>query len=86
MVMIDFQQFHFALTAGTLERVITKRQGDAFAPSVQRQQKFVFAFMDGKVELILFDMFSGIDTIIADLFEILFRDMLNQPVDEVHSR
>ena len=41
--------------------------------------------MDGKVELILFDMFSGIDTIIADLFEILFRDMLNQPVDEVHS-
>ena len=86
MVIIDFQQFHFGFTAGTLERIITKRQGDAFAPSVQGQQKFMFAFMDGKVEFILFDMFSGIDTIIADLFEILFRDMLNQPVDEVHSR
>lgn len=44
------------------------------------------AFMDGKVELILFDMFSGIETIIADLFEMLFRDMLYQPVDEVHGR
>lgn len=44
----------------------------------------MFAFMDGKVERILFDMFSGIDTIIAELFEMLFWDMLNQPADEVH--
>lgn len=40
--------------------------------------------MDGKVERILFDMFSDIDTIIAELFEMLFWDMLNQPADEVH--
>lgn len=86
VVMIDFQQFHFVFTAGALEGIITKRQGDTFAPSVQRKNKFVLAFMDGKVELILFDMFSGIDTIIADLFKMLFRDMLYQPVDEVHGR
>ena len=86
VVMVDFQQFHFILTAGALERVIAKRQGDTFAPPVQGQQEFTFAFMDGKVEFILFDMFSGIDTIIADLFEMLFRDMLDQPVDEIHGR
>ena len=42
--------------------------------------------MDGKVELMLFHMLSGIDAIIADLFKMLFRDMLNQPADEVHGR
>lgn len=42
--------------------------------------------MDGKVEPVLFNMFSGIDAIIADLFEMFFRDVLDQPVDEVHDR
>lgn len=86
VVMVDFQQFHFGLTAGALEGVITKRQGDTFPPSVQGQKEFTFAFMDGEVEFILFDVFSGIDAIIADLFEMLFRDVLDQPVDEVHGR
>jgi len=41
--------------------------------------------MDGKVEPVLFNMFSGIDAIIADLFEMFFRDRPDEPLDEFHS-
>ena len=45
-----------------------------------------FAFMYGKVEFIVFDMFFGIKSIIPNLFEMLFWDMLEEPFDKLHGR
>lgn len=75
VVMIYLQQFHLCVAAGTKEGVITKGNCDTITPSVHGKYKPVFGTVDGKVKLILLDVFSGINTIVADLFKVFFGDM-----------
>ena len=42
--------------------------------------------MDGKVEFVMSNVFSGIQAVISDLLKVLLGNMLNEPVDKIQGR
>ena len=42
--------------------------------------------MDGKVEFVMINVFSGIQAVISDLLKVLFGNMLNETVNKIHGR
>lgn len=80
--MIEFHEFHGGTTERAFERVITKGQENAVPPAVKGKEDFVLFFWNGTVQFFVMVQMPGIDTIVTYLFEMFFRDMLDEPFDE----
>ena len=60
MIMIKFKEKHCLTTAGTFERVITKRSKDAITPAIERKKNLPLFFCDGKINLFVILAVPGI--------------------------
>ena len=78
VVVIDLRNDHFFVTAGTGKRVIAKRKKDGFPPPVKRNHKPLILSGPGAVKNFIRLPVAGIQSVITDHFEVLFRDVLDQ--------
>ena len=86
MPIIQFQKEHGGTTFRALERIVTESMENGCAPFVESAvERMLFAGYRPDKLFVDFPM-SGIDAAITDHFEMFFRDMANQPVDELKGR
>lgn len=69
-----------------LKRIVTHSEEEALTPGIKIEENPVFGFGDCFMELIVNFPVSGIETIVAGHLEILFRDMLNEQLNEINGR
>ena len=86
MIMVHFQKHHGLAAAGTFKRVITEGMQSAVAPAVEGENEFMFFSGNGGIKLLGLLFCSGIETIVTNLLEVFFRDMLNKAMNELHDR
>ena len=84
MVVVNVNDLHHRLAMRTGKRVITEREQDGSPPSVERNKSFLLLGRSGTAELFICFTVTGIQAIVADHFEILFRDMLHEELDEIY--
>ncbi len=86
VLKIEFKKEHFFPTARTLDGVISKRKKYIVTPCNHVKIDGSLLSGDGTVQPFIFLTVSGINTIVSDHLEVLFRDMANQSLDELHGR
>lgn len=74
-------------TAGRASnRVITEGRDDGSSPGSEGSKGFVLLFGDGSADTGVGLAMAGIDTVITDHLKVFFRDVSDEPLDEVHGR
>lgn len=74
-------------TAGRASnRVITEGRDDGSSPGSKEGEGFVLLFGNGSADMGVGLAMAGIDTVITDHLKVFFRDVSDEPFDEVHSR
>ena len=86
MVMIYFQDHHLLFTMRTDQRIIAKRRKDRSTPPVKTTESMPFFFRNSEMEFFINGTMSGIKAAITDHLEMFFRDVLDQPLNELHNR
>lgn len=83
---IEFKKEHCFTTARALDRVISKRKKDVVTPC--NHVKIDRSLLSGNSTVQTFIVFavSGVNAIVSDHFEMLFRDVSDQPFNEIHNR
>ena len=86
MIMIKLKEKHCFTTAGTFERIITKRSKGKISPTIKGKKNSSFFPSDCQTYLFVRFAMPCIKSIVSDLFEMFFRDVLDQASNEFHSR
>ena len=74
-------------TAGRASnRVITKGRDDSSSPGSKEGEGFVLLFGNGSADTGVGLAMASIDTVITDHLKVFFRDVSDEPFDEVHGR
>ena len=85
MIIVNLKNRHCVLAARTFQWIITKVGENGAAPFIKREQNRMFLLRDSTVQfLILFSM-AGINAVITDHFEMLFRDVLDKKFHKFES-
>ena len=82
MVVVDLQNTH-GMTAGTKEGVKAKRECNGIAPAIEGTEDLTFTGMNRIAKVRHLGVVFGIKAIIADHFEMFFRDMLGEACHEI---
>ena len=86
MFIVNLENRHCVLAARTFQWIITKGGENGAAPFIKREKNGMFLLRDSTVQfLILFSM-AGINAVITDHFEMLFRDVLYKKFHKFESR
>lgn len=83
---IEFKKEHFFATARALDRVISKRKKDIVTPCDHVKIYRSLLSGNGTVQTFIVFAVSCINAIVADHFEMLFRDVPDKSFDEIHDR
>ena len=83
MVVVDLQNTH-GMTAGTKEGVKAKRECNGIAPAIEGTEDLTFTGMNGIAKVRHLGMVFGINTIIANHFEMFVGNMADESLDKVH--
>ncbi len=86
MIVIELKEFHFMLAVRTFQWIIAKGKKDRCSPLVKAAKNRLFFFGYGAVQFGIYLAVPGIKATVPDHFKMLFRDMPDQPLDELHSR
>lgn len=84
MVVVNVQNYHLFVAVRTGKRIITKGKKDGFSPTVEGHHNTLFFCSPRMMQAFINFPVSGIQAIVADHFEILFRDMLHEELDEIY--
>lgn len=74
------------VTARTSERIIPKRESDGVTPPIQREKETMLRGVDSSNKTVIGLAVSGINAVVANHLKMLFGDMTDKPLDEMHSR
>ena len=86
MVVIEFQKKHSGAAFRAFQWVVSKAEEDGVTPLVEREKEtMLFTGAHAVKHLINFTV-SGINAVVADHLEVLFRDMLHEEGDEFEDR
>lgn len=86
MFVVEFKEVHCSTAFRAAEGIIAKRRKDKFPPLIEGAQDGMLFFRYGSVELLVILPVSGIESVVTDHFEVLFKDMMDEAVDEFHGR
>lgn len=86
VLKIEFKKEHGFATARALDGVISKRKKYIVTPCNHVKIDGSLLSGDGTVKTFIFFTMSCIDTVITNHLEMLFRDMSDQPFNELHGR
>ena len=65
--------------------ILTKRRGNGLTPAIETAVNAMFFRRNSPMKFFVNFAMPGIETAIAKHFEVLFRDMANQPFDEINN-
>lgn len=86
MVIVNIQKFHFMSAYRIKQRIISKRRTNGGTPFVKAEKEMMFFFGYGFMQFFISITMSGVKTAITDHFEMFFRDMADEPFDEINGR
>lgn len=84
VVMVELQEEHGGSAGRAFQRVVSEGEEDALAPAVEGQEHLMLFQGDGPVEFFVGLTMAGVKAVIADHLEMFFRDVADQPFDELH--
>ena len=83
VVMVELQEEHGGSAGWAFQWVVSEGEEDALAPAVEGQEHLMLFPGDGAVELLVGFTMAGVKAVIADHLEMFFRDVADQPFDEL---
>ena len=86
MLKVKLKKEHGFSTTRAFNRIISKRKKYVIAPCNHVKIYMSVMFGYGPVKTVIFFTVPCIDTVITNHFEMLFRDMPDQPFNELHDR
>lgn len=86
MIVIKFQKLHFVSAVRTFQRIVAEGRENGGTPLIETSVDTMFAFGYRPVERGINLPVSCVQAAIADHFKVLFRDMADQTLDEIHNR
>ena len=86
MIEIKISQSHTNLAVRAAKRIISKGQSDVITPFCKTANDGLSVFRNGTPELFVIVPVSGIKTIIADHFVVMFRDVLDEQRNKIQRR
>ena len=86
MIEIKISQSHTNLAVRAAKRIISKGQSDVITPFCKTANDGLSVFRNGMPELFVIVPVSGIKTIIADHFIVMFRDALDEQRNKIQRR
>ena len=85
MVIVNLKNGHCVLAARALQWIISKGGENGTAPFIKREQNTMFLLRNSTIEFFILFPMTGIYAIIADHFEMFFRDVLDEEFHEFKS-
>ena len=83
-IVVNLQNRHLFSTIRTGKRIVPEGNKDRFPPSVKRHKESLFFRGSDTMQLFILFPMTGIQPIVTDHFEILFRYVLHEKLDEIH--
>ena len=86
MIVIDLRNDHGRFAAGAGQGVIAEGKQDGFSPAIERDHKALILCGADPAEDLIGLSVPGIQPVVADHFEVLFRDVLHEEFNELDGR
>ena len=83
MVIVNLKNGHCVLAARAFQGIVSKGRKNGTAPFIKREQDTMFLLRNSTIEFFILFSMTGIYAIIADHFEMFFRDVLDKKLHEL---
>lgn len=86
MIMVEIKKKHCLAATRACKRIIAKRGKGKISPAIKGKKNSSFFLCDCQTYLFVRFAMPCIKSIVSDLFEMFFQDVLDQASNEFHSR